>query len=295
MIKKLHNINNFQVLKKIGSGTFSTVYKVKEITTGRFLAVKKIWTSSDPKCRDFMHEVNTLLRLKSKYIIEIKYFSIRFKRLYIFTSLHKDNLATLLNIHKKIEYYLPTNVIQYIMLQLISGVRYCHRKNIIHRDIKPENIVIDKDFKLRLADFGSSLDIRKKPIDNIKFATTYEYAAPEIGFNIGMDLFSQDVWSIGCVFAELLTNKQLFCMKDSSELRFISIYKVVGIPTEDQKIMNILKFYKMDLNTKPLITIEKLCGLEEESKEINLLKSFLNPNYMLRINLHDAINHKFFS
>uniref|UniRef100_A0A0K0DYX7 Protein kinase domain-containing protein n=1 Tax=Strongyloides stercoralis TaxID=6248 RepID=A0A0K0DYX7_STRER len=296
MVKKLQNINNYQVLKKIGSGTFSNVYKVKEITTGRLLAVKKIWTSKNPNCKEFMDEVKALIRLKSKYIIEIEYFSIRFQRLYIFTSLHKDNLAAVLDLYKETGYFLPINLVKYIMLQLINGVRYCHKKDIIHRDIKPENLVIDKDFKLRLADFGSSLDIRKKSNnDNIEFATTYDYAAPEISLNIGMDLFYQDIWSIGCVFAELLTNKQLFPMNNSTELRFISIYKIIGIPTEDKKILDILNFYNIDLNFKSLITLEKLCELKEESEEMNLLKSFLNPNYMLRINLRDAINHKFFN
>uniref|UniRef100_A0A0N5BEG8 Protein kinase domain-containing protein n=1 Tax=Strongyloides papillosus TaxID=174720 RepID=A0A0N5BEG8_STREA len=289
MVKELPNVSNFRIIRVVGSGTFSTVYEVKERNTGRSLAAKKILTSPDPKCKEFFHEVAALARLKSKYVVEIEYFSRRFKRLFIFTSLHKDNLSSVLKVYKKSKGFLPPNVIKVIMVQLISAVRYCHKKDIIHRDIKPDNILIDKNFKLRLADFGCSLDIRRRPIVNIKFSTTYEYSAPELDLNVGLDSISQDIWSIGCVYAELLTNKQIFPNTNLPEPRFISIYKIVGLPYMEKEIIEKLMPYNIDLNTSFPTTLGKLCGYKENSKEIKLLKFFLNPNYSSRMNLRDAL------
>ena len=95
-----------------------------------------------------------------------------------------------------------------IMNQIISGIKYLHRENIVHRDIKPENIFLTSDFYIKLGDFGLSSTVNKNDYTRINICSNY-YAAPEIILGREHKL-EPDIWALGCVLYEMITLQKAY-------------------------------------------------------------------------------------
>jgi mitogen-activated protein kinase 1/3 len=101
----------------------------------------------------------------------------------------------------------------YFMYQLLRGVLYLHSANIMHRDIKPSNILMNMNCDLKICDFGLSRGIYQniQEQDKVtKYVVTRWYRAPEVVLNTSSYTGIIDLWSVGCVFAELLGRKPIF-------------------------------------------------------------------------------------
>jgi mitogen-activated protein kinase 1/3 len=122
-------------------------------------------------------------------------------------------------------------MIQFLLYQLLSGIYFMHSADIIHRDLKPENILISKKLELKIAD----MNLARKEIandENTYYVTSRPYRAPEIFINPNAYTKAIDIWSIGCIFAELLGKTVIFLGKDFVDQlrRFVAI---LGKPTLD--------------------------------------------------------------
>lgn len=119
---------------------------------------------------------------------------------------------------------LTEEMIQFILYQLLSGVLFMHSADIIHRDLKPENILISKKLELKIAD----MNLAKKEIineSNTYYVTSRPYRAPEIFINPDKYSKAIDIWSVGCIFAEMLGKTVIFLGKDFPDQlrRFVAI------------------------------------------------------------------------
>lgn len=105
---------------------------------------------------------------------------------------------------------LNQSVIQKFMWQLCDGVRYCHSRRILHRDLKPQNLLISRDGDLKLADFGLARAFGVPLRTYTHEVVTLWYRAPEILLGGRQYSTGVDMWSVGCIFAEMCTRKPLF-------------------------------------------------------------------------------------
>ena len=113
---------------------------------------------------------------------------------------------------------------------MFKGIEFIHSLNVIHSDLKPENVLIDETtMKTKLIDFGSIINKQKLTYKNFYVSTRY-YRAPEIIYNL---MFNEkiDIWSIGCIIAELVRNKPLFTSKNEDKL-FEMINDLLGTPKD---------------------------------------------------------------
>jgi len=119
------------------------------------------------------------------------------------------------------------------MYQLLRSLAYIHAKGICHRDIKPQNLLVDPEkFVLKLCDFGSAKTlVRGEP--NIAYICSRYYRAPELIFGATDYAPAIDMWSTGCVMAELLLGQPLF-PGESSVDQLVEIIKVLGTPTKEE-------------------------------------------------------------
>ena len=130
-----------------------------------------------------------------------------FSDVYIVTQLMSFNLENVILAQK-----LSDDQVKYFTYQLLSGLTYCHSAGIIHRDLKPENIGINKDCHLRILDFGLA---RPTEPEMTGYVVTRWYRAPEIILHWTRYNQTVDVWSVGCIMAEMLTQEPLFPGRDT--------------------------------------------------------------------------------
>lgn len=102
---------------------------------------------------------------------------------------------------------LPTSTVLFYLYQILRGLKYIHSCKIIHRDLKPANIVIDVDNNLKIIDFGLS---RVKHGAMTGYVVTRYYRAPELSAKWSSYTKAVDLWSVGCIFAEMLTGNKIF-------------------------------------------------------------------------------------
>ena len=99
---------------------------------------------------------------------------------------------------------------QKFLYQLLNGIEKCHRHKVLHRDLKPQNLLINREGLLKLADFGLARAFGI-PVKNFTHeVVTLWYRAPDILLGSKNYTTSVDIWSVGCIFAEIVTRKALF-------------------------------------------------------------------------------------
>ena len=126
---------------------------------------------------------------------------------------------------------LPIPEVRKLMYQLLSGVKFCHSNRIIHRDLKPQNLLIDCNGNLKLADFGlARIFSLKKRLLTPKVVTLW-YRSPELLLGLQMYDSSVDMWSVGCIFSEIVTGYPLFPGQSEIEQIF-KIFRQLGTPDE---------------------------------------------------------------
>lgn len=150
--------------------------------------------------RNFRHD--TILYLLDAYASP----QLNYDDLYVVTELMETDLRGII----KSKQQLSVSHVQWIAYQLFCGLKYLHSANILHRDLKPENILINSDTGIRICDFG----LARVQSDHCAFMTLYVatrwYRAPEVILSWKEYTKSIDIWSAGCIIAELISNRPLF-------------------------------------------------------------------------------------
>ena len=146
-------------------------------------------------------------------------------------------LSSLINKNRKNHTQFDPIILKLFSFQMLKCIGYLHSLGICHRDIKPQNILIDpEDFTLKLCDFGCAKHLVKTE-SNIAYICSRFYRPPELVVGATYYNTQVDVWSMGCVIAELVLNIPIFPGKSASD-QFMEIIKILGTPTSDQiKIM----------------------------------------------------------
>jgi glycogen synthase kinase 3 beta len=146
-------------------------------------------------------------------------------------------LSNLISKNRKKHTKFEPILLKLFSFQMLKCIGYLHSLGICHRDIKPQNILIDpKDYTLKLCDFGCAKHLTKTE-SNISYICSRFYRPPELVVGATYYTTQVDVWSIGCVIAELVLNIPIFPGKSAKD-QFMEIIKILGTPTSDQiKIM----------------------------------------------------------
>lgn len=187
--------------------------------------------------------------------------------------------------------------IKHLMLQLLSGVAYMHQLGIMHRDIKLKNVLLDSDGTLKVADLGSIRETGRTPLKLTTAVVTLWYRPPELLLGAKEYTSSIDMWSIGCVFVELLALKPPFPGYSVREM-MSWIVSVLGKPEQEiwmkcyahlPEVATVEQAERM-ADAKPLSVM--LPNISSEGME--LVQSMLHWDPAQRITAFDALNHPYF-
>ncbi|KAI8882894.1 kinase-like protein [Backusella circina FSU 941] len=203
--------------KSIGKGQFGEVFGGLNMSTGEYVAIKRI-RRNDMDCDD-MNEVDFLKYLDSEHIVRYKGYSKDREFLNIVLEyVEMGSLRTNIKCFGKF----PENLAASHTYKILSGLKYLHDKLVIHCDLKAANILITKTGCLKLTDFGVSLFSKMKDDDTGEPSGTPNWMAPEvIKFNRPTE--KSDIWSLGCTVVEMLTGKPPY----SNMVSFAVLFKIV--------------------------------------------------------------------
>ncbi|KAJ8634083.1 hypothetical protein MRB53_027419 [Persea americana] len=231
---KPRRADSFEKLDKIGQGTYSNVYKARDLVTGKIVAMKKVrFDNLEPESVKFMaREILMLRRLDHPNVIKLEGLvtSRMSCSLYLVFEYMEHDLAGLAAC-TGVKFTEPQ--VKCYMKQLFSGLEHCHNRGVLHRDIKGSNLLLDNQGILKIADFGlaSFYDPHHRQPMTSRVVTLW-YRPPELllgatYYDVGVDL-----WSAGCILAELLAGKPVMPGRTEVE-QLHKIFKLCGSPSED--------------------------------------------------------------
>jgi serine/threonine protein kinase len=218
--------------KVIGNGSFGVVYQARLMATNELVAIKKVLQDRRYKNR----ELQIMRRLDHQNIVKLLYFFF-FGRDEVYLHLVLEFIPETVNKvarhYAKSKQTIPMFYIKLFMYQLFRSLAYIHSLGICHRDIKPQNLLLDPETAvLKLCDFGSAKQLVKGEL-NVSYICSRYYRAPELIFGATDYTCNIDIWSAGCVLAELLLGQPIF-PGDSGVDQLVEIIKVLGTPTREQ-------------------------------------------------------------
>lgn len=224
----------YNPIKPIGKGAYGIVCSARNADNDEKIAIKKIGNAFDNviDARRVLREIKLLRHMSHENIIAIKDImrppnKDTFQDVYIVYELMDTDLHQIIRSSQP----LSDDHCQYFIYQLLRGLKYIHSAGVLHRDLKPSNLLLNANCDLKICDFGLARTSTEKEFMT-EYVVTRWYRAPELLLSCSEYTTSIDVWSVGCIFAELLGRKPLFPGRDYVH-QLDLITKVVGSPSED--------------------------------------------------------------
>ena len=269
--------DNYQIIKLIGKGAFSQVYKVLE-TKDKVEYALKIGRISSRFQKSYKNEIELLQllnRQNNPNIIKMIYNFKLNNRFFLVFEIYGNNLYKLFSKYNHKGLNLET--IKTFTNQLINGLKLLKKLNIIHADLKPENILVsDNEKNIKIIDFGSSFKEKKSCFYN--YIQTRYYRSPEVlmGLEITHNI---DIWSLGCIIYEMIRGYPLFKAKNFQDL-FLYHVHLLGIPDKkiilDSQYGN--KYFMKDDKNYKLIRLHDSKKLYYEPKTREIERHITNEN-----------------
>ncbi|KIK60374.1 hypothetical protein GYMLUDRAFT_59506 [Collybiopsis luxurians FD-317 M1] len=318
----------WKFIREMGSGAYGVVISATDEISGETVAIKLVTGVSEKVqlAKRALREI-VLLRHFAAHenitgLIDVDAISPDFDEIYIFMEvrsclLPKKSPSTDVSFRyvflRSPWKHLTSEHVQYFLYQILRGMKYIHSAHVLHRDLKPGNLLVNADCELKICDFGLSRGFDAVPDENASHLTEYVatrwYRAPEImlafrryntasmsisGSALKRSDLSElvDVWSIGCIFAELLLGKPLFKGKDYVD-QLNKILNVLGSPDDAviQKIgSNKAQAYVKSLPSKKTVPLVRIIP-HADVQALDLLKGMLSFDPDERITVPEALEH----
>jgi len=290
--KSYNSLDRYLKMEKVGEGTYGVVYKAKDLVTGDIVAMKKIRLDAEDEGvpSTAIREISLLKELNHPNIVRLVNVLLVENKLYVvFEFLDKD-LRKYSDIVKK---NMHKMLIKSYLYQLLKGICFCHQHRVLHRDLKPQNLLIDRKGNLKIGDFGLARAVGIPLRTYTHEVVTLWYRAPEILLGGRQYSTPVDVWSIGCIFAEMVTCSPLF-PGDSEIDQLFKIFRCLGTPTEETwpGVSNFKDFKPTFPQWIGNNLAKQVPGIEPLG--LDLLKRMLVYEPSKRISAREALQHEYF-
>ncbi|RNF11832.1 cell division related protein kinase 2 [Trypanosoma rangeli] len=279
----------------LGEGTYGVVYRAVDKVTGQIVALKKVRLDRTEEGipQTALREVSILQEVHHPNIVNLLDVICTDGKLYlIFEYVDHDLKKTL----EKRGGTFTGLLLKKLLYQLLDGLFFCHRHRIVHRDLKPANILITNDNVLKIADFGLARTFQIPMHTYTHEVVTLWYRAPEILLGAKHYTPSVDIWSVGCIFAELARGKVVF-RGDSEIGQLFEIFQVLGTPRDTEGSwlgVSSLPDYR---DVFPRWAGKSLAQVipQLDTEGIDLLSRMLKYNPAERISAKEALQHPWFN
>ena len=299
-------VNSYVYIQKIDEGSYGIVYKAMDKATGKTVALKKVKLDKEKEGFPItsLREITTMMSLAHPNIIKVNevVFGTSLDRIFVVMEYADYELKSVIDNPKTM---IANAHIKGVMKQILSAVSFLHSKFIIHRDLKTSNLLITRDGTIKVCDFGLSRRYTEPLRPYTGLVVTLWYRAPEL--LLGTNIYGPqiDMWSIGCIFAELLLREPIFMGKNELE-QLDKIFTILGTPsTATWPGIDLLKNFKIikqmkqhpptKLRDKFPIAPLNLGDMYLSDQGLDLLSRLLTLDPDKRITSTDAIKHSWFT
>ncbi|KAL8141082.1 hypothetical protein V2J09_007103 [Rumex salicifolius] len=295
-------MEKYEKLEKVGEGTYGKVYKAKDKASGQLVALKKTRLEMDEEGipPTALREIS-LLQLLSQSLYVVRLLCVEHvdkngkPLLYLVFEYLDTDLKKFIDSYKRgpNPRQLALSLVQSFLYQLLKGVAHCHSHGVLHRDLKPQNLLVDKEKGiLKIADLGLGRSF-SVPIKNYTHEiVTLWYRAPEVLLGITHYSLGVDMWSVGCIFAEMVRRQPLF-PGDSEFQQLLHIFRLMGTPNEDDwPGVTTLRDWHVYPQWEPQDLARAVPSLAPDG--VDLLSKMLKYNPGDRISAKVALDHPFF-
>ncbi|XP_034000978.1 cyclin-dependent kinase 11B isoform X3 [Trematomus bernacchii] len=289
------SVEEFQCLNRIEEGTYGVVYRAKDKKTDEIVALKRLKMEKEKEGFPItsLREINTILKAQHPNIVTVREIVVgsNMDKIYIVMNYVEHDLKSLMETMK--QPFLPGEV-KTLMIQLLRGVRHLHDNWILHRDLKTSNLLLSHKGILKIGDFGLAREYGSPLKPYTPVVVTLWYRSPELLLGAKEYSTAVDMWSVGCIFGELLTQKPLFPGK--SEIDQINkIFKDLGSPSE--KIWpgynELPAVKKMTFTEYPYNNLRKRFGALLSDQGFDLMNKFLTYCPSKRILSDEGLKHEY--
>ncbi|KAI9931140.1 hypothetical protein ASPWEDRAFT_22997 [Aspergillus wentii DTO 134E9] len=292
----------YNVTKELVQGSCSIICAAANPQTGEKVAIKKVTNilGKGILAKRVLKEIKLLQHFRGHrnitclYDVDIPQ-PYDFNEVYLYQDLMECDLGVIIRSGQS----MTDAHFQYFIYQTLCGLKYIHSANVLHRDLKPSNLLINADCELKICDFGLARGFSINPAENAGYKTEYIasrwYRAPEITLNLGGYTQAVDVWSVGCILAELLGGKPLFKGRDNVD-QLQQILHYLGTP-EEQTLASVSSPYAQEyirsLPTKSRIPFSPIFP-NANPLAVDLLTKMLKFNPTSRVSAMQALEHPYF-
>ncbi|WVQ79498.1 mitogen-activated protein kinase CPK1 [Cryptococcus sp. DSM 104549] len=233
---------NYRVMEIVGEGAYGVVVSALHLSSNTEVAIKRITPFDHTMfCQRTLREIKLLRHFRHENIIAILDIIAppayeKFNEVYLVQELMETDLHRVIRTQE-----LSDDHCQYFLYQTVRGLKALHSANVLHRDLKPSNLLLNANCDLKICDFGLARSAAKPPPDAgpaggngfmTEYVATRWYRAPEVMLSFQEYTKAIDVWSVGCILAEMINGKPLFPGRDYHNQLSI-ILAVLGTPTMD--------------------------------------------------------------
>ncbi|KAK9469599.1 kinase-like domain-containing protein [Lipomyces arxii] len=281
-------------LEKLGEGTYATVFKGRNRATGELVALKEINLDSEEGTPSTaIREISLMKELAHENVVSL------------YDVIHTENKLNLVFefMDRDLKKYMDSRgdhgaldpaTIKSFMYQLLRGIAFCHDNRVLHRDLKPQNLLINNKGQLKLADFGlaRAFGIPVNTFSNE--VVTLWYRAPDVLLGSRTYSTSIDIWSAGCIMAEMYTGRPLF-PGTTNEDQLQKIFRLMGTPNERTwPNISTLPNYRVNF---PVYAPQDLHAIlpKVDMLGLELLVSMLQLQPDNRVSAHNALKSPWFA
>ncbi|KAK7335429.1 hypothetical protein VNO80_27269 [Phaseolus coccineus] len=286
---------SYMAERVVGTGSFGIVFQAKCLETGEAVAIKKVLQDRRYKNR----ELQLMRMMDHPNVISLRHcFFSTTSRDELFLNLVMEyvpeTIFRVIKHYSSINQRIPLIYVKLYTYQIFRGLAYIHTvPGVCHRDVKPQNLLVDPlTHQVKLCDFGSA-KVLVKGESNISYICSRYYRAPELIFGATEYTTSVDIWSAGCVLAELLLGQPLFPGENQVD-QLVEIIKVLGTPTREEiRCMNpnYTDFRFPHIKAHPW---HKVFHKRMPPEAIDLASRLLQYSPKLRYTAVEALAHPFF-
>ncbi|XP_011156372.1 cyclin-dependent kinase 11B isoform X2 [Solenopsis invicta] len=302
-IQGCRSVEEFQCLNRIEEGTYGVVYRARDKRTDEIVALKRLKMEKEKEGFPItsLREINTLLKAQHPNIVTVREIVVgsNMDKIFIVMDYVEHDLKSLIETMKqKKQVFIPGEV-KCLMQQLLRAVAHLHDNWILHRDLKTSNLLLSHRGILKVGDFGLAREYGSPLRQYTPIVVTLWYRAPELLLcdkeYAGLYSTPIDMWSVGCIFAELLRMEPLFPGKSDID-QLNKIFKELGTPSDRiwPGYSKLPIVQKIPFAHYPVNNLRQRFSLSLSDLGIELLNKFLTYDPRQRVTAEKALDHDYF-